>query len=272
MVTPLFAYILFFMLVPVGQSIYLSFVHKGTHSLTLANYDDIVHRSQFKDAVVNTIGITIIGVSMEMVAGIVIALMLARGFYGRGIFRSIVLVPLGVPTLVAGAAMLYFVGFTGYLNEILLDLHIINTPVYWQESGVRGMFTIAIADLWKTTPLVVLILLAGLEAIPGDIYEAASIDGASGWHKFWDHTIPLLMPAITMALILRAIDAFRIFDIALVMAGQTVPVMSWFVYSEYRLADSTNTASAAAVILLLMIMVFVVTYFLLVARRTEDSR
>jgi trehalose transport system permease protein len=272
MVTPLFAYILFFMLVPVGQSIYLSFVHQGTHSLTFANYDDIMHRSQFKDAVVNTIGITIMGVSMEMVAGIIIALMLARGFHGRGIFRSIVLVPLGVPTIVAGAAMLYFVGFTGYLNEILLDLHITDAPVYWQQSGIRGMFVIAIADLWKTTPLVVLILLAGLESIPGDIYEAASIDGASGWQKFWNHTIPLLMPAITMALILRAIDAFRIFDIALVLAGQTIPVMSWFVYSEYRLADSTNTAAAAAVILMLMIMVFVVAYFLLVARRTEETR
>src|SRR4051812_28482116 len=142
MVTPLFAYILFFMLVPVGQSIYLSFVHQGTHSLTLANYDDIIHRSQFKDAVINTIGITVIGVSMEMVAGIIIALMLARGFQGRGIFRSIVLVPLGVPTIVAGAAMLYFVGYTGYLNEILLDLHIISQPIYWQQSGIRGMFTI----------------------------------------------------------------------------------------------------------------------------------
>jgi len=270
MVTPLFAYILFFMLIPVVQSIYLSFVHQGTHSLTLANYDDIIHRSQFKDAVVNTIGITVIGVTMEMVAGMIIALMLARGFHGRGIFRSVVLVPLGVPTLVAGAAMLYFVGFNGYLNEVLLDLHIIDVPIYWQQSGIRGMFAIAIADLWKTTPLVVLILLAGLEAIPGDIYEAASIDGASGWQKFWNHTIPLLMPAITMALILRAIDAFRIFDIALILAGQTIPVMSWFVYSEYRLADSTNTAAAAAVILLLMIMVFVVGYFLLVARRTED--
>jgi trehalose transport system permease protein len=134
------------------------------------------------------------------------------------------------------------------------------------------MFVIALADLWKTTPLVVLILLAGLESIPRDIYDAAGIDGATGWQTFWNHTVPLLMPAITMALILRAIDAFRIFDIALVLAGQAVPVMSWFVFSEYRLADSTNTAAAAAVILLLMIMVFVVAYFLLVARRTEETR
>jgi trehalose transport system permease protein len=206
-----------------------------------------------------------------MVAGVIIALMLARGFAGRGVLRSIVLIPLGVPTLVAGAAMLYFVGFTGYLNEILLDLGVIDVPVYWQQSGLRGMFAIALADLWKTTPLVVLILLAGLEAIPGDIYEAASVDGASGWNRFWHHTLPLLMPSITMALILRAIDAFRIFDIALVLAGQAIPVMSSFVYFDYD-AGRTNTASAAAVILLLMIMIFVAAYFVLVARRTEDVR
>jgi trehalose transport system permease protein len=271
MVAPLFLYILFFMLVPVCQSIYLSFVHPGTSELTLANYDDIVHRSQFKDAFVNTIGITLLGVSMEMVAGIIIALMLARGFRGRGVFRSFVLVPLGVPTLVAGAAMLYFVGFNGYLNKILFDLGIIDIPVYWQQNGIRGMFAIAIADLWKTTPLVVLILLAGLEAIPGDVYEAASVDGANGWQRFWHHTLPLLMPAVTMALILRVIDAFRIFDIAIILAGQAIPVMSSFVYFDYS-AGRTNTAAAAAVILLLMIMVFVLAYLFFVARRTEEER
>ena len=271
LVAPLVLYILFFMLVPVGQSIYLSFVRSGTRDFTFANYDNIVNRSQFKDAFTNTIGITLMGVTMEMVVGMIIALMLARGFRGRGIFRSIVLVPLGVPTLVAGAAMLYFIGFNGYLNEILLDLGIIDVPVYWQQSGLRGMFAIALADLWKTTPLVVLILLAGIESIPGEVYEAAEIDGAGGWQRFWHHTLPLLMPSVTMALILRAIDAFRIFDIAIVLAGQTIPVISSFVYFDYA-AGRTNTAAAAAVILLLMIMVFVVAYLLLVARRTEDVR
>jgi trehalose transport system permease protein len=269
MVAPLFFYILFFMFIPVAQSIYLSFVSGFSGEFTLDNYRTVMNRSQFRDAFVNTIGISVMGVTMEMIAGIIIALMLSREFRGRGLFRSIVLVPLGVPTLVAGAAMLYFVGFNGYLNEILLDLGIIEVPVYWQQSGLRGMFAIAIADLWKTTPLVVLILLAGLESIPGDVYEAASVDGADGWQRFWHHTIPLLMPSITMALILRVIDAFRIFDIALVLAGQAIPVMSSFVYFDYR-SGSINTATAAAVILLLMILVFVVAYLLLVARRTED--
>jgi trehalose transport system permease protein len=271
MVAPLFLYILFFMLVPVAQSIYFSFVEEGTSTFTLDNYRNIVNRSGFGDAFRNTIGITLMGVTMEMIVGLAIALMLARTFRGRGLFRSVVLLPLGVPTLVAGAAMLYFVGFNGYLNEILLDLGIIDVPVYWQQSGIRGMFVIALADLWKTIPLVVLILLAGLEAIPGDVYEAAGIDGAGAWQKFLHHTIPLLMPSITMALILRAIDAFRIFDIAMVVAGQAIPVMSSFVYFDYQ-DRNTNTASAAAVLLLLMIIVFVIAYIFLVERRSEVDR
>lgn len=266
MATPLFVYVLFFMFAPVFQSIYFSFVEEGTRSFTLDNYRDVTGRSQFGEAFRNTLGITAFGVTMEMVVGMIVALMLSRAFRGRGLFRSIVLLPLGVPTLVAGAAMIYFVGFNGYLNEFLLDLGIIDVPIYWQQSGIRGMFVIALADLWKTIPLVVLILLAGLEAIPGDVYEAADVDGAGGWQKFWHHTIPLLMPSITMALILRAIDAFRIFDIAMVLAGEAIPVMSSFVYTDYR-AGNTNTASAAAVILLLMIVVFVVAYIFLVERR-----
>jgi len=271
LVAPFSLYVLFFMFVPVIQSIYLSFVHRGTDEFTLANYRDVINRSQFKDAFWNTIGITLIGVTMEMVFGLIIALMLSRAFRGRGIFRSIVLIPLGVPTLVAGAAMIYFVGFNGYLNKILLQLGIIDVPVYWQQSGLRGMFIIALADLWKATPLVSLILLSGLESIPGDVYEAADVDGANGWQKFINHTIPLLMPAITMAVILRAIDAFRIFDIAMVLAGQSIPVMSSFVYFDYR-GGNTNTASAAAVILLLMIVVFVIGYIFLVERRSEVER
>jgi len=269
--TPFALYVAFFMFVPVLQSIYYSFVRAGTNHLTFDNYRSVVNQSQFTDAFWNTIGITAMGVTMEMVFGLIIALMLARVFRGRGLFRAIVLIPMGVPTLVAGAAMLYFVGFNGYLNKLLLQLGFIDVPVYWQQSGIRGMFIIALSDLWKATPLVVLILLSGLESIPGDVYEAADVDGANGWQKFRDQTIPLLMPAITMALILRAIDAFRIFDIAMVLAGQSIPVMSSFVYFDYR-AGNTNTASAAAVILLLMIVVFVVAYIFLVERRSEVER
>jgi trehalose transport system permease protein len=269
LVVPLAAYILGFTLLPVLQSIALGFTARFSGAFpTLANYQDLVARPDFGLAVLNTVGITLIGVALELVVGLAIALMLARAFPLRGLFRTLVLVPMGVPTLVAGAAMIYIVGVNGYLNELLFRVGLIDAPIYWPQSGSKGMFVIALADMWKTTPIVVLILLAGLEAIPRDVYEAASVDGASAWRQFRDHTLPLLMPAITMAVILRAIDAFRIFDIALVLAGRSVPVMSTYVYFEYFFGN-LNTAAAAATVLLVMIVFFVAGYFWLVERRRE---
>jgi len=271
MVLPLGLYIALLTFVPVLQAIKISFTDRYTGTFpTLSNYAYIVGRPDFGEAFVNTIGITAIGVTLEMTVGLVVALMLAQKFRGRGFFRTIMLTPMGVPTLVAGAAMLYFFRTNGYLNELLLRLGIISLPVYWTESGLRGMLAVALADMWKVTPIVILLLLAGLEAIPGDVYEAADVDGATGWETFRFVTLPLLMPSITMALILRAIDAFRIFDVVMVMASRSIPVMSTFVYINYFDFQDEFSASAAATILLLMIVAFIAAYFLLVERRRGE--
>jgi len=271
MILPLILYIALLTLLPVLQAIGMSFTDRYTGAFpTLSNYQYIVSRPDFGDAFINTIGITLMGVTMEMTVGLIVALMLARQFRGRGVFRTVILTPMGVPTLVAGAAMLYFFRTNGYLNEALLRLGIIELPVYWMESGLRGMFAVALADMWKVTPIVVLLLLAGLEAIPGDVYEAADVDGASRWDAFRSITLPLLMPAITMALIVRAIDAFRIFDVVMVMASRSIPVMSTFVYINYFDFQDPYSASAAATILLLMIVAFIALYFLLVERRRGE--
>jgi len=271
MVLPLILYIGLLTLVPVLQAIGLGFTDRYSGAFpSLSNYAYIVSRPDFGAAVVNTIGITLIGVTLEMTVGLVLALMLARAFRGRGLFRTIILTPMGVPTLVAGAAMLYFFRTNGYVNELLLRLGLIDVPIYWTESGLRGMVAVALADMWKVTPIVVLLLLAGLEAIPGDVYEAADVDGASAWQTFSSITFPLLMPSFTMALILRAIDAFRIFDVVMVMASRSIPVMSTFVYINYFDFQDQYTASAAATILLLMIVAFVAAYFLLVERRRGE--
>ena len=271
MMLPLTLYIALLTFVPVLQAIMLSFTDRYTDAFpTLSNYAYIVGRPDFGAAFVNTLGITLIGVTLEMTVGLALALMLARQFRGRGLFRTVILTPMGVPTLVAGAAMLYFFRTNGYLNELLLRLGIISVPVFWTESGLRGMFAVALADMWKVTPIVVLLLLAGLEAIPRDVYEAADVDGATGWQRFIRVTLPLLMPSITMALILRAIDAFRIFDVVMVMASRSIPVMSTFVYINYFDFQDPYSASAAATILLLMIVAFIAVYFLLVERRRGE--
>jgi len=271
MILPLTLYIGLLTLVPVLQAVGLSFTDRYTGAFpSLSNYQYIVSRPDFGEAFINTIGITLMSVTMEMTVGLVLALMLARQFRGRGVFRTIILTPMGVPTLVAGAAMLYFFRTNGYVNEALLRLGLIGLPVYWMESGLRGMFAVALADMWKVTPIVVLLLLAGLEAIPGDVYEAADVDGASRWDAFRSITLPLMMPAITMALIVRAIDAFRIFDVVMVMASRSIPVMSTFVYINYFDFQDPYSASAAATILLLMIVAFIAVYFLLVERRRGE--
>jgi trehalose transport system permease protein len=271
MVLPLILYIGLLTLAPVLQAIGLSFTDRYSGAFpTLSNYEYIVSRPDFGDAFVNTIGITLIGVTMEMTVGLILALMLAREFRGRGLFRTIILTPMGVPTLVAGAAMLYFFRTNGYVNDLLLRIGLIDVPIYWTESGPRGMLAVAFADMWKVTPIVVLLLLAGLESIPGDVYEAADVDGASPWQTFRSVTLPLLMPAITMALILRAIDAFRIFDVVMVMASRSIPVMSTFVYINYFDFQDQHSAAAAATILLLMIVAFIAAYFLLVERRRGE--
>jgi trehalose transport system permease protein len=271
MILPLTLYIGLLTLVPVLQAIGMSFTDRYTGAFpSMSNYQYIVSRPDFGEAFVNTIGITLMSVTMEMTIGLVLALMLARQFRGRGVFRTIILTPMGVPTLVAGAAMLYFFRTNGYLNEALLRLGLIDLPVYWTQSGPRGMFAVALADMWKVTPIVVLLLLAGLESIPGDVYEAADVDGASPWEAFRSITLPLLMPAITMALIVRAIDAFRIFDVVMVMASRSIPVMSTFVYINYFDFQDPYSASAAATILLLMIVAFIAIYFLVVERRRGE--
>ncbi len=269
MLAPLTLYVLGFTLVPVLQSIALGFTGRYDGVFPSAsNYLSLLQRPDFAVAALNTVGVAVLGVTLELLLGLAVALMLARAFPLRGLFRGIALTPMGVPTLVAGAAMIYLFGVNGYLNEALVRLGLIDAPIYWPESGPKGVLVIALADLWKTTPIVALILLAGLEAIPRDVYEAAAVDGASPWRQFRDVTLPLLMPAITMAVILRAIDAFRIFDIALVLAGQSVPVMSTFVYFEYFFGNA-NGAAAAATVLLLLIVGFIGAYFWLVERRQE---
>jgi trehalose transport system permease protein len=178
--------------------------------------------------------------------------------------------------------MLLVFSRSGYLNAVLfaltdavnlipgVDLRFV--PTSWTVAGGwRTLSTLAIADMWKVLPTVTLILLAGLESIPGEVYEAADVDGAARWRRFTGITLPLLAPYVTMAVILRAIDAFRIFELALVLAGRVEPVLGTFIWSRYSppIGDP-HTAAAAAMVLFALIMVFIVLYLWLVASRTEE--
>jgi trehalose transport system permease protein len=279
LITPLVLYVLGFTLVPVIQNVALSFQqhYEGGGFPTLDSYQVLFSRYRFEQAFVNTIVISLISVSLEILLGLGVALMLSQEFRGRGLFRAIMLLPMGIPTVVAATNMRYIFGSSGYLNEFLFDISnilmrigVVNEPFpslnFLQEP--LALFGVAISDMWKVTPLVMLILLAGLEAIPREIYEAAEVDGASLWQRFFGITLPLLRPAITSAVIIRGIDAFRIFvhPLALGVSGQ-VPVLASFAYNEYTNAHLT-TSAAASTILLLMILIAVLAYLRLVG--TEE--
>lgn len=256
---PLMVYLVAFTVVPVASTFLFSLSAPGG-GITLEHFRRIAGHYQFGQAVLNTLGITAIGLSLELGLGLVAALALTSRPIGRRVFQVLLMVPLGVPTIVAAAVMRAVFGSVGYLNEILLRLGIIRTPVDWVGAQGLALVTVAVADAWKVTPLMVLILLAGLETIPAELYEAARTDGATRWRQFAAITLPLLKPALTMALIVRGVDAFRIFALPLALAGQGLPVLSTYAYVEYLEYGNPHTAAASSVILLVMILIAVGTY------------
>jgi trehalose transport system permease protein len=256
---PIALYLAVFTLGPVASTLWLSVAGPGG-GLSLEHFRQIGGHYQFAEAVANTLGITGLSLGLEVGLGLAAALALAARPRCRAAFQVLLLIPLGVPTIVAAAVMRTIFGTVGYLNEVLFRLHVIATPVDWVGERGLALCTVAVADAWKVTPLVLLILLAGLEAIPADLYEAARTDGASRWLQFSAITLPLLKPALTMAVIVRGVDAFRIFALPLALAGRGLPVLSTYAYTEYLDYGNPHTAAASSVILLVMILVAVGAY------------
>ena len=256
---PITLYLLGFTLVPVVSTLWLSVAGENA-GITLEHFRRIASHYQFGEAVVNTFAITAVGLALELGLGLAAALALASRPRGRTAFQLCLLMPLGVPTIVAAAVMRGVFSTVGYLNEVLLRAHVIRAPVDWVGERMLAVLTVAVADAWKVTPLVLLILLAGLETIPGELYEAARTDGASPWRQFRAITLPLLRPALTMALIVRGVDAFRIFALPLALVGGGLPVLSTYAYTEYLEYGNPHTAAASSVILLVMILVTVLAY------------
>jgi trehalose transport system permease protein len=284
LMSPLVIYVLVLTVAPIIDTFRYSFSSASSGFGTLGTYRtlfrgfSLTNWPVFERAIFNTIVVALLSLALELGIGLGIALALHVAFFGRGFVRTVLLIPLGVPTIVSGAVMLLIFQRSGYMNSVLalfsglidripgVNLNFQN--VSWQVAGGwRTLLTIAIADMWKVLPVVTLIFLAGLQSIPQDVYEAADVDGATKWQRFSRITLPLLIPYFTMALILRAIDAFRIFELALVLAGGVEPVLGTFIASKYL--PPTNdvfTSSAASVVLFGIIMVFIVLYLRFVAR------
>jgi multiple sugar transport system permease protein len=185
---------------------------------TVSNYNLLIHASLWRDALFFTLYYTLVTVFVELVIGTCIALVLERLTAGRGWMMALLLIPWSMITVINAELWNYiYNGTYGVADYILSSLGLGNPVIL--GTPTPAIIGVMIADIWKTTPFVAIIVLAGLVMLPGDVYEAAEMDGASGWYTFWHVTLPLLRPTIALAVMFRVLQAFGLFDLPYVMTG-----------------------------------------------------
>jgi trehalose/maltose transport system permease protein len=239
----------------------------------LANYSYLLTDPDWWNAVWNTLIFTGVSLSVETVLGLAIAITLNAHFRGRGLLRAAVLIPWAIPTVVSAQMWnwMYHDVF-GVINEVLKITGLITEPIAWTASPDTALLAVIMVDIWKTTPFMALLLLAGLQMLPQECYESARVDGVHPVKVFFKVTLPLLKPALMVAVIFRALDALRIFDLIYVMSGNNKDTMSMSVYARQQLVDFQDVGygSAAATLLFLIIALITVVYLTLGKVGQED--
>jgi multiple sugar transport system permease protein len=226
LVAPAIGLLLLVYAYPIGRSFWLSLLTQnlGTELQPvfagLDNYGRMAVDGRFWQSLGNTVWFTVWSVLLELLLGLGMALVLNQSFRGRGIVRTVAILPWALPTaLIAATWTWIFNDQFGVWNDLLLRLGLIQTGVNWLGDPNWAMAAVIAADVWKTTPFIAVLLLAGLQTIPNDLYEAHALDGATPWQSFYRITLPLLMPQILIATLFRFAQAFGIFDLIQVMTG-----------------------------------------------------
>jgi trehalose/maltose transport system permease protein len=239
------------------------------------NYRQIISDSQFWNAWTHTIQFTAVSTLLETLLGLMMALVLYETFRGRGIVRAAMLVPWAIPTVVTSKMFGWlFDGQNGIVNYLLRGVGLIQENVNWYGSPDFALATIIIADVWKTTPFMALLLLAGLQTIPHSLAEAATVDGANIWQHFWYVRLPLLTPTLLIASMFRALDAFRIFDLVYVLTGggpaDATEVLSTFTYKNLFSALQVGYGSALATMMFLTEIVIALIFGVFLLRKMRE--
>ncbi|MGV2827085.1 carbohydrate ABC transporter permease [Myxosarcina sp. GI1(2024)] len=235
----------------------------------LTNYQRMVGDGRFWQSMLNTSIFTAVSITLELILGLGTALVLNRAFFGRGVVRTVAIIPWALPTAVMGLAWAWiFNDQFGVINDLLRRLGLIDTGINWLGDPTLAMVALIVADVWKTTPFISIILLARLQSISQDLYEAHALDGASAWQSFYQITLPLLMPQILIALLFRFAQAFGIFDLVQVMTGGgpagATETVSIYIYSTVmRYLDFGYGAALVVVTFLLLILAVAITSWLL---------
>ncbi len=273
MVLPALLVISIIAFLPLFQTFYNSFFDASLRPdiekrfVGFKNYADLFQDPRFLDALKNTIFFTIISVLFETILGLLIAVLVNQPFKLRGAVRAAMLIPWAIPTAISSQMWKWmFEPSTGIITKLLEALHMIKPGVPILGSPQTAMWAIIAVDVWKTTPFMALLILAGLQLIPEELYEAARIDGANVWQRFSKITIPLIQSTIGVALIFRTLDALRVFDVVFIMTRGSVNTETLAVYNRVLLMDRAFTGawfgygSALSVIIFALISVFAVIY------------
>lgn len=283
LVTPALLLLFLVFAYPIGRAFVLSLFDKnlGTNLQAeftgLSNYARMFGDGRFWQSIWNTSIFTTASVILELIFGLGIALVLNQSFPGRGAVRTIAIIPWALPTAIMALAWAWiFNDQFGVVNDILMRLGLIQQGINWLGNPALAMVAVVVADVWKTTPFISILLLAGLQSISEDLYEAHAIDGATPWQSFRQITLPLLMPQITIALLFRFAQAFGIFDLIQVMTGGgpggATEMVSVYIYANVMRYLDFGYGAALVVVtfLLLIVVVAIAAYFLSKSRNSSD--
>lgn len=208
----------------------------------------------------NTLLFTVISVSLETVLGILIALALNLEFRGRGLIRAAILIPWAIPTIVSAQMWKWMLNDQfGIINDLLIRIGVLSEPIAWTASPDTALFAIIMVDVWKTTPFMALLTLAALQLLPGEVYEAARVDGIRPLKRFFSITLPLIKQPLMVAVIFRSLDSLRIFDLIYVLTPNNEATMSMSVYSKLEMFDFSKFAYGAAASTSLFLIITILT-------------
>ncbi|MBF6062926.1 sugar ABC transporter permease [Nocardia terpenica] len=210
--------------------------------------------SQFWAAVAVTLLFTVVTVTLEATIGLGMAMVMGKTFRGRALLRAAVLIPWAIPTAVTARLWEFMFQYDGVVNRVL------HTHLLWQTDPMWSRVAVITADVWKTTPFMALLILAGLQVIPGEVYEAARVDGASAWQRFTQITLPLLKPALLVAVLFRTMDALRLYDLPAIMTQGNPATRTISILVVDQVRQGANSASALSV--LTFFMIFAVAFVL----------
>jgi trehalose/maltose transport system permease protein len=265
MVLPALLIILIVAFWPVVYSVWLS-LHDSTITVLgsfvgVANYVEMFQNPDFQEGLINTVIFTVASVALEFVIGLAIALAINRAFRGRGLVRAAVLVPWAFPTVISAVMWrLMFQDQIGIVNYVANATGVITQPIL--SDRVLLLISATLVDVWKTTPFMALLLLAGLQVIPGEVYEAARVDGANVMQRFFQITLPLLKGTILVAVLFRTLDAYRVYDLFWALSNRELDSLSTFVYEGVRISQLTFAAGNAAAVFIFVTAFLIALFFI----------